>query len=123
MPRVRALSAPRIATATLGSRMEVVMNIHRSYPTHFLHLLGFSDNVLDDICCARVPGVSGIDSAVPIRAGLKGIVMVIDRPQPIIGPRGNFWNCDIPDAQLVEHCIRINLEKYRRFIDTHYGIN
>lgn len=117
MHRVMALSAPRIATEILGSRMGVVMDLVRWHPHKHLHLLGFSDNILDDVSCARVPGVEGIDSAVPIRAGVKGIELTLDF-QIDCGPRGDFWNTTMHPVYAYERTIKDNIDDFREWIDT-----
>lgn len=81
------------------------------------HLLGFSDNVLDDIGCARVPWINGIDSAVLARAGLAGLgIDLCDFDwSNKVGPRGDFWEQTIKD-ELQDRVIRSNLAFYRRAI-------
>ena len=69
LPRVDYLAVPRITVANLGTREYITQALwlaHKKY----MHLLGFSDNVADDIKCARLPGVMGIDSALPVVLGL-----------------------------------------------------
>lgn len=94
IPFVKALSIPRVVTdKVLGSRTEITQKIHERSPHLSIHLLGFSDNIEDDIKTAKLPFVQGIDSAVPVRAGLLGIEM--DRvPAKVLNnlpPRGDFW--------------------------------
>jgi hypothetical protein len=48
-------------------RTAAVQYIHLIRPDINIHLLGFSDNIWDDLQAARQTGVLGIDSAVPIR--------------------------------------------------------
>lgn len=79
---------PRIAADTLGTRSRLIARA--AALDMKVHLLGFSENFLDDIACARMPSVMGIDSAVPVRAGLKGMNMSLDFPKDP-GKRGNYW--------------------------------
>jgi len=85
---------PRVLTKMLGSRMPVLQSVLRSSYFRGVHLLGFSDNLLDDVSCARMKGVGGIDSAVPIRAALQGQRMTLDVNKDY-GPRGDFWNSPV----------------------------
>jgi hypothetical protein len=65
---VQWLSVPRHATSKIGTRQTLVTAVHDLYPEVKIHLLGFSDDVIDDMMSARLPGVQGIDSAMPIWA-------------------------------------------------------
>lgn len=53
-----------------------------------IHLLGFSDNIADDIACAKIAGVGGIDSAVPIRTQEWPKIVSGELVAP---PRGDWW--------------------------------
>lgn len=110
---IEDISIPRVLQKYLGTRSEIVMLAHAHYGYQNIHLLGFSDNILDDVACTRQPGVKGIDSAVPIRAGYKDVLISMDDPQfdRLVGPRGNYWDVtpkDLKQAQinLVMHNIR-----------------
>lgn len=110
---VKALSVPRIVGQTLGSRMAVLMDILWAQPVMPIHLLGFSDDILDDVACARVPGVIGIDSAVPIRAALQSRDLTLDH-RIDYGPRGSYW-----DTRMGAHdkgLVMGNLSRIRRWI-------
>lgn len=116
LPAVCALSAPRIVTALQSSRTEATLYLLRYYYiTHQIHLLGFSDNILDDVCCARLPGVMGIDSAVPIRAAMKEIEIRLSTTWDC-GPRGNFWEETEESATLYIDLIAHNVRRYRSWI-------
>jgi hypothetical protein len=67
---VDAISVPRHLTKKLGSRIPLINGIDLMYPSLKMHLLGFSDDILDDMVAAHMPNVWGIDSAVPIWYGL-----------------------------------------------------
>lgn len=113
---VGALSVPRVLTQLLGTRMEVVNEIVRKYPYLALHLLGFSDDLLDDIACARVPGVMGIDSAVPVRGALQHKIITLDSTYNV-GPRGAFWSQTVPDEDTGTYVIA-NVVRVRSWIHT-----
>lgn len=79
---------PRIIADTCGTRKHVV---ELATKCSRVHLLGFSENLWDDVACARMPRVNGIDSAVPIRLGMQGRTLSFDQPKDA-GKRGDFWD-------------------------------
>jgi len=89
LPGVRAWGVPRHATSKLKTRHHLTYSLMVLRPAFSIHLLGFSDNLVDDISVARATGISGIDSAVPIRLGLHNIPFhthIDSHP-----PRGDYW--------------------------------
>lgn len=72
-----------------------------------LHLLGFSDNVADDIdtCQHLAPYIEGIDSAVPLRLGTKGIRVGVSDTFPDTGPRGDWWDTVQVNTSLLENTL------------------
>lgn len=113
------ISIPRVLVSILGSRMDV---IREAYSMGFrnMHLLGFSDNLIDDVSSVRMPGVKGIDSAVPIRAGVKGLYMALDDMDfsKNLGPRGSYWETDVEKMNAVDlSTICSNLYSYRKWIN------
>lgn len=95
---IGAIGIPRYIANVAGSRKhvtEVILNYLARDPDleHIrVHLLGFSDNLTDDIESARIGGVMGIDSAVPVRVGIQGIVMDYTcAKDQTHTPRGDFW--------------------------------
>lgn len=86
---IEMLCVPRVIANQLGTRRDVVAAC--SNMGYNVHLLGFSDHKLDDIACARMPNVNGIDSAEPVRLGLKGFNMSLDFPKEP-GPRLSYWD-------------------------------
>lgn len=75
---VEAISIPRHVTARVGSRIRLVQAV-RNYQRP-IHLLGFSDNLFDDFTALSIPGVMGIDSALPIWYGLQGFLLPTTPP-------------------------------------------
>jgi hypothetical protein len=72
---IRYLSVPRVMTEIHGSRVGLVKGVADYWkdltagtlqPKKFIHLLGFSNNVEDDIRASGWEEVMGIDSAMPI---------------------------------------------------------
>jgi hypothetical protein len=55
----------------IGSRVELTKKLWREYQLP-IHLFGFSHDLLDDVTASRIPGVVGIDSAMPIWYGMIG---------------------------------------------------
>lgn len=67
------LAIPRGLTPNIGSRFGLVEAIAEEHPEIKLHLLGFSENLHDDIYSAVASrAVVGIDAATPVWLGLLG---------------------------------------------------
>lgn len=82
---IKFVGIPRVLTRLLGSRQKAVMVVNMIAPHVKIHLLGFSNNLVDDLLCARMNCVTGIDSAVPLR--YKSLL----EPNSIVGPREEGW--------------------------------
>lgn len=81
-------SAPKIIQKHLNTRYTLIDKMVKMKCTP-IHMLGFSDNLNDDIFCAHsFQDVQGIDSAVPIRLGINGLAM--DKTIPAHAPRGDY---------------------------------
>ena len=89
IPNVHFLAIPRHMCITLGSRVKITQEVSQLVSN--LHLLGFSDDLSDDMATAHLPGVMGIDSAVPLRLAYQSVSMVRN-PLADAGRRGNFWD-------------------------------
>ena len=115
LPWIHAWGVPRIITELAGSRHEVINYLLAQGDDRKVHMLGFSDNLKDDIECAKDPGVVGIDSAVPIRLGLHGIRLedAVNSDKPHMS-RGEYWET----AKEVTPLVRENLEAIRSWIAT-----
>ncbi len=113
LPWIHAWGVPRIITELAGSRIEVVDYLLGLGDERQVHLLGFSDDLEDDIRCAKEIGVMGIDSAVPIRLGLHNIRLedAVKSNEPHM-PRGEYWET----AKEVTPLVRENLEAIRSWI-------
>jgi len=83
---------PRWITNKLGSRKSLVEFIGRTSDVENvgIHLLGMSQNFADDMVCANMPNVMGIDSANPLVAGLADLDFSLDKPKHL--DRGDYWN-------------------------------
>jgi len=112
----RGIAIPRCLTPVLGSRMPLAIELYKRYSTRFSlwHLLGFSDDLVDDVATARLPWIDGIDSAAPLRAGVKGIGFSM--PAFDAGPRGSFWETPNSLANLRRHDIENNVNLVRKVV-------
>lgn len=86
--------------ADVGTRRRAIEIARALNSRRQIHLLGFSENVVDDILCSRLPGVAGIDSAVPLRAAASGKEFSLLTK---LGPRGDWWYTAEPNELLVHN--------------------
>ena len=108
-PEVTWVGIPRIAGRPdhLGGRRDLCAIAHAINPSWDMHLLGFSDNVIDDILsvrCGEYPA-RGIDSAVPVRAGIAGHTFRASRSD--YGPRGNYWETTEHNQLTIDNIVEI----------------
>lgn len=87
--RINYWGIPRLLTIHSGTRRHGIEIAYALNPVRKIHLLGFSENLVDDVVCARDPRVVGIDSAVPLRAATYGKEMTFDLTVP---GRGDWWD-------------------------------
>ncbi len=102
LPSVTAWGIPRHCTELFGTRMGVIKAVRMVDHIFSMHLLGFSENMHDDLVCSRVEYISGIDSAVPVRLGLHDIKI----SQVLSGhpPRGDYWDtATVANDQVLEN--------------------
>ena len=107
---------PRHLTMMTGSREDAVRLVHIEDPTRPIHLLGFSDNVRDDIKCARLAGVSGIDSTAPVRAAIAGVCIENLIAGRFTEPRGTYWDDQIDPNSMAIDRIRLMLRDVRKIL-------
>ena len=81
--RIKWLGVPRVLHKTMGSRVWAARDAVETGKQ--IHLLGFSDDMHDDFAASRVPGIRGIDSAVPIRLNAPYAL------DAIVAPRDPKW--------------------------------
>lgn len=96
----------------IGSRQTAVRICRTLNNYRDIHLLGFSDDLLDDVLTAQTLGVRGIDSAVPIRAASLNMKLSLS-PEFVLPPRGNWW--DDPATQYVD-LMQNNVQTIREWI-------
>lgn len=99
---------PRNLVGKIGTRKDAIEIAHALNPSRVIHLLGFSDDIIDDVLCARNRLVAGIDSAVPLRIASEGREMSMTLTT---GPRGDWWDF----CQFNPRMDR-NIELYRQWI-------
>jgi len=117
---ITALCVPRVLVELLGSRMPLLTWILQQRPEMPVHLLGFSDDVLDDVVSASMYNVMGIDSAVPVRLGLQNKRIAISE-RVDAGKRGDYWDRDYGDMSFDQMvAIDTNLNLVREWIDVRY---
>lgn len=111
------IAIPRRIADNMGTRayaLYKVLNLKLQYPDLGLHLMGFSNNIQDDIFCAQHTGVDGIDSAVPLRLGQRGIQLDFGYVGDQAGPRGTYWEDDHKEAHMRTY---YNLIRIRQEVD------
>lgn len=121
---VDRLAVPRGLTKNLGSRVELVQYIADTYGK-LMHVLGFSDNVADDIeAAASHKLVVGMDAATPVWAALNWIELPVDPPtdSKTWGSRpSDFWQSawglhQPDDGPASANLIIDNLERVRGWL-------
>lgn len=105
-PRISWVGIPRVLVEHLGTREKAIKYVQAIAPSMNIHLLGFSNNISDDIICASMYGVGLIDSAVPLR------LSEILRPSAQVPPRPKDW---FETAEVNDTMLR-NLNNVRRWV-------
>lgn len=84
-PLVTMWGCPRNVVKYHGSRSMALSCLLEINPSRNIHMMGFSDNLVDDINCAKQFRVASIDSAVPLR--LNHPLLTDSVPKA----RGDWW--------------------------------
>ncbi len=108
-PLINFWGVPRNLVKEIGTRARAIDIVHAINPHRRIHLLGFSDDICDDVLCAKDRRVEGIDSAVPIRAGTLGIELSFNTMLPRRDPS---WF----DTAIHVPLMDTNIDTYRRWI-------
>lgn len=111
-PSIGYVGVPRKLTEILGTRQLAIQYIDAVRPDIGVHLLGFSDDVTDDVICAQHPGVEGIDSAVPIRYSHSQTGATLYTPSSEIPPRPADWF----ELGKYDSAIYTNLQNMRKWV-------
>lgn len=88
--RIKYWGVPRNLVKLHGSRLNAIITLFRLDPSKHIHLMGFSDNLEDDIRCAKLSMVGSIDSAVPLR--LEKVASAFEPSSISHEPRGDWWH-------------------------------
>jgi len=91
-PRITFWGCPRNVVKHHGSRSMALEVLREVNPRRKIHMMGFSDNMSDDIHCAVTYKPESIDSAVPLR--LNGPLFKDTQP----GVRGDWWETGVCTA-------------------------
>ena len=89
-PLIQWWGIPRNQVELTGSRLHALRTCVMVDPQRAIHMLGFSDDLVDDFQTIRFSNIyiRGIDSAVPLRAAVEGLQMSMGLE---IGPRREGW--------------------------------
>lgn len=107
--RVHWWGIPRNMVTYHGTRRLGIDIAHMLNPKRKIHLLGFSDSIIDDLWCARQPQVTSIDSAVPLRIASINIPLVLDLGEL---PKRGKWFEEATYLPSMDY----NVEKVRQWI-------
>jgi hypothetical protein len=94
----------------INSREQLIFPCKVMCPSKKIHLLGFSDDVMDDFMCCAHAQVFGMDSAVPIRAGQRDIQFQLSNSD--YGKRGDYFK-----ETMLKHQTVWNLKYTRQLLD------
>lgn len=100
---------PKNLESVIGTRRDAIEVCHMLDPAARKHLLGFSDNFIDDAICARDFRISGIDSAVPLRVVNQDVEFSLSMQVP---RRGDWW-----DSATYTDSMEYNIKQFRRWIN------
>jgi hypothetical protein len=105
------IGIPRRLVDNMGTRAYALgqaTKLKLLHPQLKIHLLGFSNNIQDDIWCAKHSMVEGIDSSVPLRLGVQEQRINFHFDGDQAGPRGAWWdNPGSVNAHVRDNLIRI----------------
>lgn len=102
--RIRYWGVPRNLVKNIGTRRHAIEAVLTLNDRRYVHMMGFSDDLIDDYLCANMLEVDTIDSAVPLRCPDTFSL------QTNLGSRGDWWET----AEFTEQ-IRSNLKSARQY--------
>jgi hypothetical protein len=108
-PDINFWGVPRNLVKEVGSRERAIDIVSAINPHRRIHMLGFSDDMVDDVLVAKDRRVEGIDSAVPIRCGTLGIELGF---ASVVPPRDPSWFETAEYVPLMDE----NVMQYRAWI-------
>lgn len=83
--RIKYWGCPRNLVKNIGSRRYPMQALRVLNKTRPIHMMGFSDNMIDDVLVARESSAYSIDSAVPLRVDEHIYMKFVPEP------RGDWW--------------------------------
>lgn len=107
-PRIGWWGVGRYYNKVIGhSRAEGVEIVSAVNRERKIHLLGFSDDIIDDVLTARVHNRNlwGIDSAVPIRAASQ-CNLAMQMTMSTLPPRGVWWDNAVWNDEIIHNIQR-----------------
>lgn len=113
------LAVPRGLTPNLGSRYDLVAALGEEHGK-WMHLLGFSENIYDDIHSAMAsPYVMGIDAATPVWLGMAGRKSILPYEPPRTANYGRrpewFWQAGKQEGDSLA-AIVLNTQRVRSWL-------
>lgn len=112
------ISIPRVMVGYHGTRRWIVERA--AWNGRPIHLLGWSENLEDDLRCAALPGVMGIDSAVPIWWGLTPNAEHFPYRPPMHAAFGkrpvDYWTKDADNNRVDMDIVLANIRWVRNWI-------
>jgi hypothetical protein len=109
--KIAYVGIPRVLVDHIGTRQLAIQYVDAIRPDINVHLLGFSNDVTDDVICCNLAPVEGIDSAVPLRYSYSGGDGLYT-PTSVIPPRPADWF----EKGTYDRTIFENLEAMRRWV-------
>lgn len=110
IPWIKSIGIPRNTVPRICKSRQILVDIVKEYiPEHIeIHLLGFTDNVADDLQVSRDIRVRSIDSAVPLRAHIYGAKLRNNRQEFIeelkkVGPRNDWFENPEISSTVIEN--------------------
>lgn len=107
--KITWVGVPRVLLKCMPSRTRAIKYIRMVAPHVKIHLLGFSDDICDDMLSASLEGVAGIDSAVPVR--YDGLLTPVTTSEEI-GKRAEDW---MEKGILTQRQV-LNIQNVRRWV-------
>ena len=107
LDKMRYWAVPRVVTNDLGSRDATISMLWALDPTRHIHLLGFSNRLIDDIACARRKPVMSIDSAAPLIMGHLGAAISLDLPSQHPQRPDFYWEAHTATFDTIRNIQRV----------------
>lgn len=100
---------PRHIANKFGTRSHVILHMKTVFPRIPIHMLGFSNYLVDDISCARSLEVMGIDSSQPFAVGMASKHMSLDYPPDREPVNWELWGDTAKVTKMMEDHYRASV--------------